>query len=67
MIERRADVIVYLVKSILIPSLIVSSVRNTVTAKDFPDPLPPVTIKYLASDSNKGLYFLLSISFYKCY
>ena len=53
----------YLVKSILMPSLIVSSVRNTVTAKEFPDPLPPVTIKYLASDSKSGLYFLLSISF----
>ena len=57
----------YLVKSILIPSLIVSSVRKTVTAKDFPDPLPPVIIKYLASDSKSGLYFSLRFSFYKVY
>ena len=57
----------YLVKSILIPSVIVSNVRKTVTAKDFPDPLPPVMIKYLASDSNKGLYFSLRFSFYKVY
>ena len=42
-------------------------VRKTVAAKDFPDPLPPVIIKYLASDENKGLYFLFSISFNKCY
>jgi len=38
------------------PFTIVSRVRKTVTAKDFPEPLPPVIIKYLASDSNKGLY-----------
>ena len=44
-----------------------SSVKNTVTAKDFPEPLPPVIIKYLASDSNNALYFLFSISFYKFY
>jgi len=46
---------------------IVSKVRKTVTAKDLPEPLPPVIIKYLASELNKGLYLLLSISFYKCY
>jgi len=38
------------------PFTIVSSVKNTVTANDFPDPLPPVIIKYLQSDSNNGLY-----------
>ena len=52
---------------ILIPLVIVSKVRKTVTAKDFPEPLPPVIMKYLASESNKGLYLLLSISVYKCY
>jgi hypothetical protein len=62
MIERCAEVIVNLVNKTLIPLDIVKSVRKTVTAKDFPDPLPPVIIKYLAFESNKGLYFLLSIS-----
>jgi len=32
------------------PFVIVKSVKNTVTAKDFPEPLPPVIIKYLASE-----------------
>jgi len=58
---------VYLVKSILIPFDIVSKVRKTVTANDLPDPLPPVIMKYLASDSNNGLYFSLRFSFYKVY
>ena len=49
------------------PLDIVSRVRNTVMAKDLPDPLPPVIIKYLAFDSNKGLYFSLRFSFYKVY
>jgi hypothetical protein len=44
-IERCAEVIVYLVNKTLIPFDIVSKVRNTVTEKDFPDPLPPVIIK----------------------
>ena len=35
-------------------------------AKDFPLPLPPVMIKYLALESNRGLYFLLSISVNEC-
>jgi len=38
------------------PFTIVSKVKNTVTAKDLPDPLPPVIMKYLASDSNNALY-----------
>tara|TARA_R100001163_G_C5023854_1_gene165947 strand:+ start:407 stop:520 length:114 start_codon:yes stop_codon:yes gene_type:complete len=32
------------------PLVIVKSVKNTVTAKDLPEPLPPVIIKYLASE-----------------
>ena len=49
------------------PFVIVSNVRNTVTANDLPDPLPPVMIKYLASDENSALYLLFSFSIYKCY
>jgi len=67
MIDKCADTIVYLVNNTLMFLDIVSSVKNTVTAKDLPEPLPPVIIKYLALDSNNGLYFLLSISVYKCY
>tara|TARA_R110000744_G_scaffold114400_2_gene213932 strand:- start:110 stop:247 length:138 start_codon:yes stop_codon:yes gene_type:complete len=44
------------VNKTLIPFTIVSRVKNTATANDLPEPLPPVIIKYLASDSNKGLY-----------
>ena len=36
------------------PSAIVSSVRNTVTANDLPDPLPPVIIKYRALELNNA-------------
>jgi hypothetical protein len=36
------------------PFAIVRSVRNTVTAKDLPDPLPPVIIKYLALELNNA-------------
>ena len=57
----------YLVKSILIPLLIVSKVRKTVTAKDLPEPLPPVIIKYLASDVKSALYLSLRFRAYKVY
>ena len=53
-IERCADTIVYLVNNTLIFSDIVSNVRKTVTANDFPDPLPPVIMKYLASELNSA-------------
>ena len=33
---------------------IVNSVRNTVTAKDFPEPLPPDIMQYLASEENRA-------------
>ncbi len=46
---------------------IVKSVRKTVTAKDFPEPLPPVIIKYLASDVNSALYLSLRFRAYKVY
>ena len=45
MIDKCADTIVYLVNNIRMFFDIVSSVRNTVTANDFPEPLPPVIIK----------------------
>jgi len=35
---------------------IVSKVRKTVTAKDLPEPRPPVIIKYLASELNKVIF-----------
>ena len=46
---------------------IVKSVRKTVTAKDFPEPLPPVIIKYLASDLNSAVYLSLRFRAYKVY
>ena len=45
MIDRCADTIVNLVNNILMFDDIVNSVRNTETANDFPEPLPPVIIK----------------------
>ena len=45
MIDRCADTIVYLVNNTLMFLDIVSNVKNTVTAKDLPEPLPPVIIK----------------------
>jgi uncharacterized membrane protein len=36
---------VYRVNNTLMPSDIVKRVKNTVAAKDFPEPLPPVIIK----------------------
>ena len=44
-IDKCADTIVYLVNNTLMFADIVSSVRNTVTANDLPEPLPPVIIK----------------------
>ena len=46
---------------------IVSKVKNTVTAKDLPEPLPPVIIKYLASDLNSAVYLSLRFRAYKVY
>ena len=46
---------------------IVKRVRKTVTAKDFPEPLPPVIIKYLASDLNSAVYLSLRFRAYKVY
>ena len=66
-IDKWADTIVYLVNKTLIPFAIVSKVKNTVTANDLPDPLPPVIMKYLALDENNALYLLFRFSFYKVY
>ncbi len=33
---------------------IVSNVKNTVTANDFPEPRPPVIIEYRASELNSA-------------
>ena len=46
---------------------IVKSVRKTVTAKDLPEPLPPVMIKYLASELNSAVYLSLRFRAYKVY
>ena len=44
-IDKCADTIVYRVNNTLMPSDIVKRVKNTVAAKDLPEPLPPVIIK----------------------
>ncbi len=56
-----------LVNKTLIPLDIVSRVRKTVTAKDLPEPLPPVIIKYLASDLKSAVYLSLRFRAYKVY
>ena len=44
MIEMLADLKVYLVNNIVCPCSCVNNNNIVLMAKDFPDPLPPVTI-----------------------
>ena len=61
-IERCADVSVYLVNNILCPFSNVNPVRTVDVENDFAEPLPPVTMKYLHLLVTKGVNLLFSFN-----
>ena len=61
-IEIEAALNVYLVNKILCPASNVNINNKVLIAKDFPEPLPPVTIKYLDLELSKTLYLLLKLN-----